>query len=622
MNKANARQTTYWLISLVIMLAYIALSRRDVLAPEELHTLIETTTTIIALFIGVMSLVRFYSNKIARYLILGAGFIGVSIMDGSHVILNASWFRTDSPTNFLPLASPGWLGSQLILSIIFISTVLVGYIKIEKISKISLTKQLTCNVNILTLVFIIIMISVTVISRYYENSLLFKTSQYIPGLILVLALIGHLKISDWRADELSHWFVIALILNLFSHLLFMPASASVLDIMYFSSYSLEIISYVCILSGLIISFHEDFVRMETEVNVRKYAQKALEASEVRNRTLMSSLVDGLITINSKGIIENINNSACTLFGYSKLELLGKNIKILMPDPYRINHDGYLSKYEKTGEKHIIGAGRKVTGLKKSGETFPIDLSVSEMMINGVKKFSGIVRDDTARRKAEEDIIESRNKAEFAAQAKSNFLATMSHEIRTPMNGVIGMVELLQDTRLDDHQKDIVNTISESGNALVDLINDILEISKIEAGKIEFHYTEFDLEKTAYEVTKLLKARADANNIELILHYHINCPKTVTGDAGRIRQILMNLIGNAIKFTHHGHVIINIECKNTLENSSNITFKIIDTGIGINENEKKSLFESFTQADSSTSRKYGGTGLGLSICQQLITLLKW
>lgn len=620
MTKANSRQTTYWLISLSIVLAYIPLSRLDVPAPDEAHTLMEGAATLIGLFIGLMSLVRFYSNRNAKYLILGAGFIGVAILDGSHVILNINELRTDSSSNVFSLDSPGWLVSQLLFSFTFVSIFLAGYINIEKISKNNLTKKLICNVTIYSLLFIVLMIGVVVISRYYENTLFYKASQYMPSLILALALIGHIKISDWRTDELTHLFVIAIIINLFSQLLFIPASLSMFDTMHFSSHGLQIISYICILSGLIISFHKDFVRMETEVNVRKYAQNALEASEVRNRTLMSSLVDGLVTINNKGIIENINNSACVLFGYSKLEVLGKNIKIFMPDPYQFNHDGYLSNYAKTGQKHIIGGGRKVTGLKKSGETFPIDLSVSEMIINGVKKFSGIVRDDTARRKAEEEIIESRNNAEIAAQAKSNFLATMSHEIRTPMNGVIGMVELLQDTSLDDNQKDIVNTISESGNALVNLINDILEISKIEAGKIEFHYSEFDLEKAAYEVTKLLKPRADANNIELILHYHRNCPTTVIGDAGRIRQILLNLIGNAIKFTHYGHVIIDIDCTNTKQNTNDITFKIIDTGIGINQNEKKALFESFTQADSSTSREYGGTGLGLSICQQLITLL--
>ena len=621
MNPAQARINTYWLIAISLTVLYLGISDSDWSGSKELHTVMETISTVLALFIGIMSLVRFYSNGMTKFLILGAGAIGVASLDACHVVLTSNWLEAYRTSELDALIPWSWLASRLLLAFIFLSIIVSSRKKLEKVSPVLISKKFiyfitACAVSISILIFIFIQLP----AGYYDNNLFNRPVDLIPGFIFLFALLASIKPPMWNSGEIEHWLIISLILSVFTQLLYMPLSQNLFDVQFDSAHLLKILSYTSILCGLIFSSYHEFIKLGTEVDVRKYSQRALEASEARNRTLMNSLVDGLITINNKGIIENINSSACLLFGYSKLELLGKNIKILMPQPYHSEHDGYLKNYEMTGKAKIIGIGRKVIGLKKSGKTFPIDLSVSEMMINGVKKYSGIIRDDTDRNKAEEDIINARNKAETAAQAKSDFLATMSHEIRTPMNGVVGMVEILENTPLNNEQKDIVNTISESGHALVNLINDILEISKIESGKIEFNLSEFNLEKTAYDVAKLLSAKAHKKNIDLILYYHANCPKVVIGDKGRIRQILLNLVGNAVKFTLQGHVLIDISCTHSTNNLKDIKVQIIDTGIGINEDKKHKLFESFTQADSSTSRKYGGTGLGLSISRKLINII--
>jgi len=400
----------------------------------------------------------------------------------------------------------------------------------------------------------------------------------------------------------------------------MPYSNHLFDTQFDLAHLLKIISYLYILCGLSFSVFDAFQEVGIQTEIRKKSQLSLEASEVRNRTMMNSLVDGLILINEKGIIENINNAACELFGYSKLETLGKNIKILMPEPYYSKHDGYLSEHLRTGKENIISSSRKVTGLKKDGSTFPMELSVNKMIVSGKQKYSGLIRDDTQRLQAENELISARDKAQIAAKAKSNFLASMSHEIRTPMNGVLGMIELLQDTPLNPQQKDIIETISDSGSSLLDIINDILEYSKVEAGKIELEIFPFNLERTVYDVTRLLQVKSEEKNIELIFYYHTNCPQYVIGDAGRIRQIILNLVGNAIKFTENGQVMVEVKYKNNKHNKYNICIEITDTGVGINTEIKDMLFESFTQADNSTSRKYGGTGLGLSICKQFINLM--
>jgi len=613
------RKNTYWLLFTALSLSYVAIANTELDITAQVQTLIETVATLFTVFIAILAIVLFYSNVGLRFFILGGGLLVVTLLDAIHLIATPGIISEEEHHHLTVLPIWSFSASQLVLAAVYL--LIFSSKQNPQLKLFSSTTKLSLIFLLSTAIASSLLLVIFYLSQGTDYDLIVKRFvSFITGVTLLVTIAGLVKLDHWKNDYFDHWLILGIILNLFIQVMQFPVSGIEQHGNLIIANTLKILSHTCILTGLIINYKKHFDAIETEVGVRKYAQKALEASEIRNRTLMSSLAEGLITISDKGIIENINNSACSLFGYSKLELLGKNIRILMPEPYHSEHDMYLQRYENTGEAKLIGKDRKVTGLKKSGETFPIDVSVSEMRINGVKKYSGIVRDDTQRKKAEAEIIDSRNKAELAAKAKSEFLATMSHEIRTPMNGVIGMTELLQDTPLNEEQKDIVSTISESGNALIRLINDILEISKIEAGKIEFHYSGFNLERTVYDIIKLLKSKADENYVDLSFKYHPNCPKVVIGDAGRTRQILLNLIGNAIKFTPYGKVTVDILCESSSNNSADIKFKIIDTGIGIDEQQKKHLFESFTQADSSTSRKYGGTGLGLSICKQLIELM--
>jgi signal transduction histidine kinase len=260
--------------------------------------------------------------------------------------------------------------------------------------------------------------------------------------------------------------------------------------------------------------------------------------------------------------------------------------------------------------------------RKDGTDFLILLTTAKVTDdNGqLQATVGVGRDITEAKRVEAELKRAKEEAERANRAKSEFLATMSHEIRTPMNGVIGMTSLLLDTNLNPTQRDYAETVRDSADALLVMLNDILDFSRIEAGKVKIEAAPFDLLVVIEEVRGILAPKAGATGLSTEVEYASTLPREFVGDAGKIRQVLMNLVSNALKFTHRGEVRVVVSCVALDGETAGMRVAVQDTGVGIPEDKLELVFEKFSQVDSSNTRQYGGTGLGLAIAKELIALL--
>ncbi len=355
--------------------------------------------------------------------------------------------------------------------------------------------------------------------------------------------------------------------------------------------------------------------LEVEVAERKQAEGELRKSEEKYRTIIENIEDGYYEVSIGGDFTAFNDSTCRILGYHRSELMGINYKQYIVGENAAYLFKKFNKVFKTGQP---SQAIDYELIKKDGSTITVETLVSLMRDADGEAigFRGILRDITARKRVEQALRAAKKQAEESNLAKSEFLANMSHEIRTPLNGIIGMTGLLLDTELTLEQREYAGTTRDSGNALLSLINDILDFSKIEAGKMELEEIDFDLRTCVEEVGDMLAQRAQEKGLELPLLFHYDVPTLVKGDPGRLRQILINLMNNAIKFTELGEVMVRVSLVNLTDTFQTVRFDVVDTGIGIPADRKDHLFDAFSQADTSTTRKYGGSGLGLAISSQL------
>ncbi len=344
-------------------------------------------------------------------------------------------------------------------------------------------------------------------------------------------------------------------------------------------------------------------------------KRRIEESQIRLRTTLDTAVDGIVTVSRRGRIVELNHAAQRMFGWTNEEAIGQNVyQLIAASPAKGTP---LQDPENFGAyaDSIIGMGRDIMGQHRDGTAMPVRLAVGRVELKDEVLYVGFVTDTSERHALEASLRETAARAESAAAAKSTFLANMSHEIRTPMNSIVGFTELLLRTDLSPTQREHLDTVRQSSRGLLTLINDILDTTRLEHGRLTLESITFSLKAIAMQVESSLRLGAEEKQLTLVTHYPPSMPEHFVGDPLRVLQVLTNLVGNAIKFTERGGVGVTFSY-----DAGTVSCWVHDTGIGMTPEQVETIFAPFTQADASISRRFGGTGLGTTITRQLVELM--
>ncbi|WP_423897232.1 response regulator [Candidatus Pelagadaptatus aseana] len=357
-----------------------------------------------------------------------------------------------------------------------------------------------------------------------------------------------------------------------------------------------------------------------DIDETKQLQQALGKEKQRVDVILNATPDPILVVQTQGTILDANQACSQTLGYSHAELIGKPLEALLSAKASSNQSNRLERLLEGKDKHS-GQRLDFKIQNKRGDELIIEVKLSSIFFDNEDLLIVGLHDVTLEREAEQSLLEAKRMADDANNAKSNFLANMSHEIRTPMNAIIGMSHLALQSDLNRKQRGYISKVHRSAESLLGIINDILDFSKIESGKLDMEFTNFRLEDVMDNLSNLIGLKAEESDLELNFNVEPDVPTALKGDPMRLGQILLNLGNNAIKFSNSGdEVLINVKLENRFDNKAILEFSVHDTGIGMNRKQTDKLFKSFSQADSSTTRKYGGTGLGLVICQRLTEMM--
>lgn len=584
-------------LTLVLIFTFAALRDVNWQGGKELHTVMETAATLLAMFVGIIALIRYYSKKEITILFIGTGFLGASFLDGYHAIVTSSYFAQNFPSTLPSLIPWSWVASRAFLSIFLLLSAVTCYTMRRKIEVNKTTENMVYGFTIIFTLISFIFFAFTPLPRAYFDELFFhRPEEFIPAFLFLVTLVIYLKKGKWRDNTTEYWLILSLITGVLGQALFMSLSGHIFDTMFDLAHMLKKVSYIFVLTGLLGSMLVLFKKSEQNNTIIKNNEK-------RVRAIINTVMESIITIDKNGIILEFNPAAETTFNYKDDEVIGKSINILVPDDMKGKHDQYINHFIETGDAKIIGAERQTIARKQDGSLFPIMLTISELKLNGQLLFVGVIRDISKQLKADE--------------IKDNFISVVSHELRTPLTSILGSLTLVNSGKLgtlNEKLSTVIDIATRNSKHLLMLINDILDVEKISSGKMEFVFKNINIMTLINDAIENNQSYADKYQVRFKITNHTN-DTFIHADIGRMMQVMANLLSNAAKYSPKNETItIDISIADKEET---VRVSVSDKGSGIPEEFRDKVFERFTQSNSSTTREVGGTGLGLNIAKSII-----
>ena len=604
---ATRRATTYWAIGVGLILFYVVLRGSTWQGSAHLHTIMEAVATNLALMVGVMALVRYYSKKNNTFLFIGAAFLGTACLDGYHTVVTSEFFAPYLPSDLPSLIPWSWVASRLYLSVLLF----LSYIAWRREQRLGDAGRISERsvywfTGTLMIASFLFFAFVPLPRAYYPEIVFHRPEEFVPAILFAAALAGYLHKGEWRRDAFEHWLVLSLVVGVVSQAVFMSYSGRLFDLEFDAAHTLKKVSYICVLTGLLINMYASF-------------RQAEESSE-RIRATVDTVTDAIIMIDDQGTIQSFNRAAESMFGYSAEEVAGWNVSLLMPETERIQHGRYINNYLETGKAKIIGTGRQVVGLRKDGTEFPLDLGINEMRLGGQLMFVGSCRDiseivkaNTALERHTEELARSNAELE-------QFAYVASHDLQEPLRKVQAFGDRMVTqyaSVLDERGLDYLNRMRDAANRMQTLVENLLEFSRIASKGQSF--VPVDLAQVAREVASDLEIRIQETETLL----EIGDLPTIHADPLQMRQLLQNLIANALKYrrkdTSHtvrlkGGIVEDWGSyrNDTPEQFCQILVK--DNGIGFEEKYAERIFGIFQRLHGRS--EFEGTGVGLAICRKI------
>jgi len=586
------------------------------------HTLLEWSAFCVAAFVAFLAFSHYKITHDVTVPIIGVVFFMAGCMDVLHTLAADRLIHAVADDN--DLVPFTWAIARFFSALLMILGVGILLLRKQEASK-KPRFGFVIGVSLIfgIVAYVIIHVSATAAQlpqTTFPDAFLTRPYDAIPLVLFVFAgLVVYPRLYRRHPSLFTHALVISAIPEVITQLHMSFGSTALFDSHFNIAHFMKVVAYTVPLIGLML----DYIRAQQalQLNIAEHLQmeKALQTSEAHQRTILETVADAIITIDGKGSIQTFNPTAEKIFGYPANDVIGNNVSMLLPDQEQNEHENYTAK-SRLHAPRIINQDRELQGQRKDRSLFPLELNVAPMELEGQRRFVGVLRDITERKNNESRLQKATDEANAASRAKSDFLATMSHEIRTPMNAILGILGLLKDTPLDEQQKQLVQVGRGSGELLLTIINDILDFSKMEADKLQLEHTDFDLHHLLTQSVGLLKPQADRKGLTLAVSLEQDLPHDANGDPDRLRQILVNLINNAIKFTPRGSITVSASVDSTQGDAFILRCAVQDTGIGIPKEHQATLFDEFTMADQSHTRHHEGTGLGLAICKRLVLLM--
>ncbi|MFT5482687.1 MAG: PAS domain S-box-containing protein [Halieaceae bacterium] len=600
---AYSKWSAIIVLGVILMFGWGVVTDPNFEGTPRLHMLREIFGALLAFFAGMLAMRLSNIRQSSYFLFIALGLLGAGFLDGYHLLVTSETLSPYITSRWPALAPWSWMASRLFLSIMLALSLYIFHYEQRKRVSIAQFRRTLYRISILLLLACILFFAILPPpSVYFVGGPMPQPQELGPALLFLLALVGYLVKGRWWQDNFEFWLVQALIVSVVAQALTMPFAETNFDAYFASAHFFKVMSYLLILVGLALQTLQVF-------------QSEMLNRSMRLEAIVEMAADAIITMDSDGKVETFNPAAELMFGYTSGEVVGQDMQVLMPAAYRRGHKDGLQNYLDTGKAKVIGTVAAVEGRRKDGSLIPIELVVSGMKVDGEQMFTGILRDVSERKHAEEKLLAAKEDAEKANAAKSQFMVSMSHELRTPLNAILGFSELLEmqaDARAPDQQK-FAHNIHLAGRKLLQMITEVLDLSTIEAGNLALDIQPVEIAALVEDSVTMSKS-ALADKVYITIENTIKDTKLrVQGDSRRIQQVLINLLGNAIKY-NRGQGWVKVS--SLVQREGWLRIQVEDSGAGIAGDKLPLLFEPFERLEQ-VGGVISGTGVGLSIAKQLV-----